>query len=392
VPDSTTQQRDAAKTSGIQVPFNRPHVTGREERYLAEALENGQLAGNGPFSRRCADWLAEAIGSDRVLLTHSATGALEMCGLLAGVERGDEVVMPSFGYVTSANVFAIRGAVPVFMNVREDTLSIDESELEQAITPRTRAIMAVHYAGGSCDMDAVLDIAAAHDLIVIEDAAQAIMASYNDRPLGGLGQLGAISFHDTKNVTSGEGGALLVNDPELVERAEIVHEKGTNRLEFVRGEVDKYTWVDLGSSYLMSDLAAAFLWAQLEDADRITARRVAIWDRYHEGLEELEREGRARRPRFLPGSKPNGHIYYLLAENEGRRNEVLERLRADGIQATFHYVPLHSSPGGQRYGRVSGDLSKTDRIAGSLVRLPLWADMTDEDVEKVIAAARRAFA
>ncbi len=378
------------KESPEFLPFNRPHLTGNESRYIAEALAGRQLAGKGPFAARCSKWLEERHGCDRALITHSCTGALEMCALLAAEAPGAEVVMPSFGYVTAANVFVMRGAVPVFVNVRPDSLTVDPDEVEAALTPRTSAIVAVHYAGGACDLDRLREIAARNKVVLIEDAAQALLASYRGSPLGSVGQLGTLSFHDTKNVICGEGGALLVNDPELVERAEVLHEKGTNRLRFLRGEVDKYTWVDLGSSYVLGEVPAAFLWAQLEMADEITRRRLAIWNRYHAALEPLEQAGKLRRPRFVEGSEHNGHIYYVQLDGQGSRDRFLARLRDDGVQGTFHYVPLHSSPGGKRFGRAAGDLSATDELAGRLARLPLWADMTSSDSDRVIEAVFRA--
>jgi dTDP-4-amino-4,6-dideoxygalactose transaminase len=284
----------------------------------------------------------------------------------------------------------MRGATPVFVNVRPDTLTIDPADLEEAITPKTRAIVAVHYAGGACDLDKICEIARRHGAMLVEDAAQALLSSYRGRALGGFGQLGTLSFHDTKNVICGEGGALLVNDEDLVGRAEVLHEKGTNRSRFLRGEIDKYTWVDVGSSYLLGEVSAAFLWAQLEEAEAITLRRLAIWDQYHSALEPLESAGKLRRPRFTPGSQPNGHIYYVLMESQEERDRLLDLLRSRGIQATFHYVPLHSSEGGLRFGRTAGDLSVTEHLAGCIVRLPLWTEMRGSDVERVTDAVAQA--
>ncbi|MEA2519782.1 MAG: dTDP-4-amino-4,6-dideoxygalactose transaminase [Chloroflexota bacterium] len=371
------------------IPFNKPYMTGRELEYIAEAHGNGHLAGNGQFSKRCCGWLEERIGSRKALLTHSCTAALEMAAILSGVGAGDEVIMPSFTFVSTANAFTLRGATPVFVDVRADTLNLDESKIEAAITPRTKAIVPVHYAGVGCDMDAIMEIAARHDLLVIEDAAQGIIAEYKGRPLGGIGHLAALSFHETKNIISGEGGALLINDPRFVERAEIVWEKGTNRSQFFRGQVDKYTWVDLGSSYLPGEIVAAFLWAQMEDADAITERRLAIWARYHEAFADLESAGRVRRPIVPPDRVHNGHMYYLLLPDLAARTAFIERLKGKDIQPVFHYVPLHSSPFGRSAGRAVGDLTTTDDASDRLVRLPFWIGLEAEQdrvIDEVIAA------
>jgi dTDP-4-amino-4,6-dideoxygalactose transaminase len=380
--------RPAQPTTAV-IPFNRPYVTGRELDHIAEAHANGHLAGNGQFSKLCATWLEERIGSRKALLTHSCTAALEMAAILSGVGEGDEVIMPSFTFVSTANAFVLRGATPVFVDIRPDTLDLDAALIEAAITPRTRAIVAVHYAGVGCDMAAIMAIAARHDLLVIEDAAQGIMADYRGRPLGGIGHLAALSFHETKNLISGEGGALLINDPAFVDRAEIVWEKGTNRGQFFRGQVDKYTWVDVGSSYLPGEIVAAFLWAQMEEADAITARRLALWDRYHEALADLERSGRARRPIVPAECRHNAHMYYLLLADLAARSAFIERLRERGIQSVFHYVPLHTSPYGRTVGRAVGELPNTDSAAERLVRLPLWLGLEehlDQVIEEVIAA------
>jgi dTDP-4-amino-4,6-dideoxygalactose transaminase len=373
------------------IPFNKPYMTGKELGYIAEAHANGHLAGNGQFSKRCCGWLEARIGSNKALLTHSCTAALEMAAILSGVGAGDEVIMPSFTFVSTANAFTLRGATPVFVDIRPDTLNIDESKIEAAITPRTKAIVPVHYAGVGCEMDAIMDIAARHGLLVIEDAAQGIVATYNGRPLGGIGHLAALSFHETKNIISGEGGALLVNDPQYVDRAEIVWEKGTNRSQFFRGQVDKYTWVDLGSSYLPGEIVAAFLWAQMEDADAITARRLAIWQRYHEAFRGLEADGKVRRPIVPDGCVHNAHMYYLLMPSLAARTAFIERLETKGIRPVFHYVPLHSSPFGRSVGRAVGSMATTDATGERLVRLPLWIgieDRLDEIVDEVIRAAQ----
>jgi dTDP-4-amino-4,6-dideoxygalactose transaminase len=370
------------------IPFNRAFTTGRELEYILAAVENTQLSGNGPFGRRCGALLEGVIGSHRALLTHSCTGALEMSSILAGIEPGDEVVMPSFTFSSTATAVVVRGGVPVFVDVRADTLNIDETLVEDAITPRTKAIVAVHYAGVGCDMDAICAIAARHGLTVIEDAAQSLLARYKGRALGGIGDLAALSFHESKNVICGEGGALLVNRPEWVERAEIVHEKGTDRSKFMQGLIDKYTWVDIGSSYPLSELNAAFLWAQLEHAEEITARRRAIWDAYHEALEDLEADGRIRRPIVPADCEHNGHLYYVLL-TEADRARVLRQLNDAGVNAVFHYVPLHESAAGRRFGRPHGSLPLTVDAAARLVRLPLWAAMEPQHVERVVDVLAR---
>jgi len=367
------------------IPFNRPYMTGRELSYIAEAHANGHLAGNGLFSKRCAAWLEQRIGARKALLTHSATGALEMAAILSGVGPGDEVIMPSFTFVSTADAFVLRGATPVFVDVRPDTLNLDEHLVEAAVSERTKAIVVVHYAGVACEMDAIMAVAEEHGLIVIEDAAQALLATDGRRPLGGIGHLAALSFHETKNIISGEGGALLINDPRFVDRAEIVWEKGTNRSQFFRGQVDKYTWVDIGSSYLPGEIVAAFLWAQLEDADSITERRLAIWERYHSALEVAERGGAIRRPVVPTEVRHNGHLYAILLRDLDHRTAFIHRLAGHSIQAVFHYVPLHASPYGQRVGRTSGALPVTEDVADRLVRLPFWLGL-EEHQDRVIAA------
>ena len=361
----------------MKIPFNRPYTTGRELSYIQSAIERGNLSSGGEYTEKCEKWLEEKIQCARAFLTHSCTGALEMAALLADLQPGDEIIFPSFTYVTTVNAFVLRGAVPVFVDIRSDTLNIDESLIEAAITTRTRAIVPVHYAGVSSEMDAILPLAEKHRLIVIEDAAMGIYSQYKRRPLGSLGQMGAISFHETKNIHSGSGGALLLNDESLVRRGEIIREKGTDRAMFFRGEVDKYSWVDLGSSYLPSEIAAAFLWAQMEEGEAITGRRLEIWQRYHDGLQDLEEEGKIRRPVIPPHCIHNGHMYYVLLENASARGELIHRLREKGIHAVFHYVPLHSSPAGRKYGRSHGELPVTERVSSGLLRLPLWPGVED---------------
>ncbi len=371
------------------ISFNKPHMTGRELFYIAQAHANGMLAGDGPFTKRCHQWLEQRTGCAKALLTHSCTAALEMAALLLDIQPGDEVIMPSFTFVSTANAFVLRGGVPVFVDIREDTLNLDERLIEAAITPRTKAIVPVHYAGVACEMDTIMAIARRHGLKVVEDAAQGVMSSYKGRALGSIGDLGAYSFHETKNVISGEGGALLVNDPELALRAEIIREKGTDRSRFFRGEVDKYTWQEVGSSFLPGELIAAFLWAQLEEAERITNDRLASWARYHELLEPLEAKGILRRPVIPEGCQHNAHMYYVLLAPGIDRQRVLDELKRNGIYSVFHYVPLHSSPAGLRYGRVHGALEVTDRQAERLVRLPLWVGLVQEQQERIVNVLNR---
>lgn len=366
----------------MKIPFNRPYLTGKELEYIAQAHALGHLSGDGTFTRKCNAWLENGIGSRKALLTHSCTAALEMAALLADLQPGDEVIMPSFTFVSTANAFVLRGATPVFVDIREDTLNIDERLIEAAITSRTRAICVVHYAGIGCEMDTINAIAARHGLLVIEDAAQGVMASYKGRPLGNLSALAALSFHETKNLISGEGGALLINDERFVERAEIIREKGTNRSRFFRGQVDKYTWVDVGSSYLPGEIVAAFLWAQMEQAERITQARLRIWNAYHHAFASLEQNSRLRRPVVPTHCEHNAHMYYLLLPDLGTRTRFIDSLKQVGIQSVFHYIPLHSSPAGQRFGRSNGALPMTDSVSDRIVRLPLW--ISELDYERVV--------
>lgn len=368
----------------MKIPFNKPYMTGRELWYIAQAHTNGHLAGDGEFTKKCHAWLETRTGSPKALLTHSCTAALEMTALLLDIQPGDEVIMPSYTFVSTANAFVLRGGVPVFVDIREDTLNLDERLIEAAITPRTRAIVPVHYAGVACEMDAIMDIARRHGLKVVEDAAQGVMASYKGRALGSIGDLGAFSFHETKNVISGEGGALLVNDPALALRAEVIREKGTNRSRFFRGEVDKYTWQEVGSSYLPGELTAAFLWAQLEEAQAITTGRLASWERYHTALAPLEAKGMLRRPVIPADCQHNAHMYYVLLAPEIDRQAVLSELKRNEIYSVFHYVPLHSSPAGRRYGRVHGTMDVTNRQSERLIRLPLWVGLAEAQQNWVV--------
>ena len=371
------------------IPFNKPYMTGKELWNISQAHHRMSLAGDGYFTRECHRWLEAQTGCNKALLTHSCTAALEMAAILANIAPGDEVIMPSYTFVSTANSFALRGGVPVFVDIRPDTLNLDEKLIEAAITPRTKAIVPVHYAGVGCAMDEILDIARRHQLLVIEDAAQGVMAKYKGRALGAIGDLGCFSFHETKNIIAGEGGALLINDERFVERAEIIREKGTNRSQFFRGMVDKYTWVELGSSYLPGELIAAFLRAQMEEAEVITAARLELWERYHVAFADQEGTGRIRRPMIPAECTHNAHMYYLLTENLETRTALLAHLKQAGVLAVFHYVPLHSAPAGQKYGRSVGSLPVTTNLSERLVRLPLWVGLdADGAQERVIESVK----
>lgn len=372
------------------IPFNRPYMTGFEIEYILDAKCRNRLAGDGWFTKQCHHWLELNVGAQKALLTHSCTAALEMAALLIDIQRGDEVIMPSYTFVSTANAFVLRGGVPVFVDIRADNLNIDETKIEAAITDRTRAIIPVHYAGVACEMDSIMDIAQRYSLSVIEDAAQGVMGSYKGVPLGGIGDLGAFSFHETKNVISGEGGALLVNREEHASQAEIIREKGTDRSRFFRGEVDKYTWQSVGSSFLPGELTAAFLLAQLGQAVKITQQRRQIWDRYNLLCDSLEQEGFLRRPIIPADCEHNAHMFYVLLHAGIDRKRVLDEMKRNGVQAVFHYVPLHSSPGGQRFGRVHGELTNTNQLSEQIIRLPLWIGMTESDQERVVDALRSA--
>ena len=372
-------------TGDDHIPFNRPYLTGEEQRFIADAASAGHLSAGGTYTQRCEAALEHRLGASRVLLMPSGTAALEAAALLSGVEAGDEVIMPSFTFASTANAFALRGAVPVFVDVRRDTLNIDEALVEAALTTRTRAIVPVHYAGVGCEMAAISAVAARHGLIVVEDAAHAVMANYQGRPLGTFGELGALSFHETKNLTCGEGGALIINDRALIERAEMIRDKGTDRAAFARGDIAYYSWVGVGSSFGLSDLNAAFLWAQIRAADAITCARLEVWNRYHGAFAEIEDRGLARRPVVPPSCRHNGNMYYLLLEDRGKRDALIALLGERGINAVFHYVPLHSSQAGRAFGRASGDLPVTDAASERIVRLPIWAGMTADTADRVIA-------
>ena len=376
----------------MKIPFNKPYMTGKELFYIAEAHFNGMLAGDGTFTKRCHGWLERQTGAKKALLTHSCTAALEMAAILLDIQPGDEVIMPSYTFVSTANAFVLRGAVPVFVDIRPDTQNIDENLIEGAITSRTKAIVPVHYAGVACEMDTIMAIARRHNLKVVEDAAQGVMASYKGFPLGSIGDFGTLSFHETKNVISGEGGALLVNDPAFVLRAEIIREKGTDRSRFFRGEVDKYTWQEAGSSFLPGELIAAFLWAQLEEAQAITDNRLASWNHYHVSLARLEAQGALRRPVVPAECRHNAHMYYVLLAPGLDRQAVLAELKRNDIYSVFHYVPLHSSPAGERYGRVHGSMAVTNTQAERLVRLPLWGGITPAQQDRIVDVLDRSVA
>lgn len=356
----------------LRIPFNRPYFTGREIACIEEAHSRGQLAGDGYFSAACSRLLETLTGTERALLTTSATSALEIAALLARIRPGDEVIMPSYTFVSTANAFVLRGGVPVFVDVRPDTLNIDENLIEAAITPKTRAIVPVHYAGVACEMDAIMDIARKNGLLVIEDAAQGILSRYKGTPLGTIGDVGCYSFHETKNITCGEGGAILVNRSEFVDRAEILREKGTDRSRFFRGQVDKYSWVDIGSSYLPGELSAAFLYPQLQDAQEVTRRRLEIWARYRDAFRDLAMSGAMRLPQIPEGSEHNAHMFYALLEDLATRSRFIEFMKDRSIGCVFHYVPLHNSSMGLSRGRAVGNLRETVEASDRLVRFPLW--------------------
>lgn len=373
----------------ITIPFNSPFIVGKELYYIAQAvLQNRQISGAGPFTQKCHAWLEDRLHCGKALLTHSCTGALEMAAILLDVKPGDEVIMPSFTFVSTANAFVLRGATPVFVDIDRRDLNMDPTLLEQALTEKTRAVVPVHYAGNPCDMKTIMAFAERHGLMVVEDAAQALLSTVEGQALGTIGHLGCLSFHETKNIICGEGGALLVNDPRLVRRAEIVWEKGTNRRELFRGEVDKYTWLDIGSSFLPSDIIAAFLYAQFEQAEVVIARRCSIFERYYQAFVPLAQEGRVHLPPQDVSRKGNAHIFFLLTNSGDERDRLIEHLAARGIKGVFHYIPLHSSPAGSRLGRAATTMNVTDTVSARLVRLPLYFEMTDEDIVAVITAVR----
>lgn len=372
-----------------KIPFNKPFIVGKELYYIAQAVQQGHLAGDGAFTKKCNAWLEKHFGVRKALLTHSCTAALEMAAILCDIQPGDEFIVPSFTFVTTVNAFVLRGGVPVFVDIRPDTLNLDEKLIEAAITPKTKVIVPVHYAGVGCDMDSIMDIAQRHNLLVVEDAAQGVCATYKNRYLGSIGHLGCFSFHETKNFISGEGGALLINDQRFCERAEIIREKGTNRSQFFRGMVDKYTWVDLGSSYLPSELVAAFLYAQLEESDKITEKRLAIWNEYHALLEPLEQNGFLRRPvSTTETAGHNAHMYHILLQDLDTRTRLIQHLKGQNITAVFHYIPLHTAPMAKNTTTKQYTLPITDDISDRLLRLPCYYELTSQEIQRVASSIR----
>ena len=370
------------------IPFNRASFEGNEQAYMAEAVANGHISGDGPFTRKCHALLQQELGVRKALLTTSCTHALEMAALLLQIEPGDEVIVPSFTFVSTVNAFVLHGFRPVFIDIRPDTLNMDEAHLERLITPRTRAIVCVHYGGVGCKMDAIMEIAERHGIAVVEDNAHGLFARYKGKYLGTFGRLATQSFHETKNFTCGEGGALLINDPQYIERAEIIREKGTNRSRFFRGQVDKYTWVDIGSSYLPSDILAAFLYAQLEACDRIQAKRRRIWEYYHANLDGWAKEHSVRLPIIPDHCEQAYHMFYLLLPSLEERQGLIAHLKARGILAVFHYLPLHLSPMGRRFGGRPGDCPIAEHISDRLLRLPFYNNLTDDEQERVVTAIK----
>ena len=368
----------------MKVPFNLPHIGKEELSNINKAHSMGQLSGDGHFTKECNLYLERKLKAKKVLLTHSCSTAMEMMAILINIKAGDEVIMPSFTFSSTANAIVLRGGVPVFVDIRPDTLNINENLIEDAITSRTKAIFVVHYAGVGCEMDKILQIAKKYNLLVLEDAAHGFLAKYKDRYLGTIGDLGAFSFHETKNITSGEGGVLIINNPKFIDRAEIIREKGTNRSKFLRGEVDKYTWVDIGSSYLPGEIMAAFLLAQLKKSQRINDKRIRIWNYYYENLAELEKRGFIKRPVIPDKIDYNGHLFYILTKNAGIRPKLIKYLKSKKISTVFHYIPLHSSPAGLKYAKFVGSLKVTDDYSQRLIRLPLFFDMTKAQLENVV--------
>ena len=368
------------------IPFNVPPYVGTELKYVKQAVENHKICGDGPFTKKCHTWLEENLPCQKALLTTSGTTALEMAAILCDLQPGDEVILPSFTFSTTATAFVLVGAKLVFVDVRPDTMNIDENKIEAAITDKTRVIVPVHYAGVACEMDTIMDIAKRHNLKVVEDAAQGVMSSYKGKALGTIGDFGCFSFHETKNYSMGEGGALIINNEEYNDRAEIIREKGTNRSRFFRGQVDKYTWVDYGSSYLPSDMNAAYLWGQLEVADEINDNRLASWHTYYDAFKELEEKGLVKLPTIPEECVHNAHMFYLKCRSLEERTEFISFLKENDIVPTFHYIPLHSSPAGMRFGRFDGEDEVTTSESEKLVRLPMYYNMKDSDISKVIAA------
>ncbi|MFC1584229.1 dTDP-4-amino-4,6-dideoxygalactose transaminase [Fibrobacterota bacterium] len=374
-----------------RIPFNKTFITGKESGYISRSVKKGEIEGGGVFARKCEKWLENVLKTKKAYLTNSCTAGMEMAALLMGVKRSHEILMPSFTFTSTANAFLLRGAVPVFIDIREDTLNINEDKIEERISEKTKAICPVHYAGIGCEMEKILKIARKNHLLIVEDAAHAAMARYKKKYLGTIGDIGVYSFHNTKNISSGEGGAILINNLEYIERAEVIREKGTNRNKFLRGEVDKYEWVDIGSSFLVSEIIAAYLYAQLEKGDMITKKRVDCWNNYYHGLKNLGKKGDLTLPSVPAGCRHNGHIFYLLTENRKIRDALKDHLSKKGIQAVFHYVPLHLSPMGKSLGYREGQLKTTESISKRMLRLPLYPSLSKSDQQYIIKAVKGFF-
>ena len=375
----------------MYIPFNKPPYIGKESEYVLDAVNKGHISGDGEYTKKCAKKLEELSGTKRALLTTSCTHATEMAALLSDIKPGDEVIMPSYTFVSTADAFVLMGATPVFVDIRPDTMNIDETLIEDAITLKTKAIVPVHYAGVGCEMDTIMDIARRHNLTVIEDAAQAIASTYKGKALGTFGDFGCYSFHETKNISMGEGGTLLIQNEDMIEPAEIIREKGTNRAKFFRGQIDKYTWVNYGSSYLPSDMNAAYLWAQLENIDIIQKKRLSVWNRYKEGLSELEKKEYIEFGVIPDECTNNAHMFYIKVSDLETRTELISYLKEKGIMAVFHYVPLHSAPAGRKFGRFNGEDRYTTKESERLIRLPLFYSISDEEVEYTIETLLKYF-
>ena len=374
------------------INFNVPPFTGKEMDYIKVAIENEKICGDGQFTKKCNAWIEEHTDTCKALLTTSCTHALEMAALLADIQPGDEVIMPSFTFVSTADAFVLRGATVVFVDIRPDTMNIDETKIEAAITDKTKAIVPVHYAGVACEMDTIMEIAKRHNLLVVEDAAQGVMSTYKGKALGAIGDYGCFSFHETKNYSMGEGGALLIQNPDKIEAAEIIREKGTDRSKYYRGQIDKYTWQNFGSSYLPSDMNAAYLWAQLELADEINDARLHVWNRYYEGLKELADAGKIELPTVPEGCVHNAHMFYIKAKDLVERTALINHLKANGILAVFHYIPLHSAPAGLKFGRFHGEDVYTTKESERLCRLPMYYRLQDEQVDYIISKVKEFYA
>ncbi len=370
------------------IPFNIPPFTGKEMDYIRQAVENQKICGDGPYTKKCSEWIEQKTGTVKCLLTTSCTHATELAALLADVKEGDEVIMPAYTFVSTADAFVLRGAKPVFVDIRPDTMNIDEKLIEDAVTSRTRAIVPVHYAGVACEMDTIMDIAKRHNLLVIEDAAQGMMSTYKGQALGAIGDFGCYSFHETKNYSMGEGGALLIKDPKYVEEAEIIREKGTNRSKFYRGQIDKYTWVNYGSSYLPSDMNAAYLWAQLEMAEQINEKRLSIWNRYQELLMPLKEQGYIELPTIPEGCVHNAHMFYIKAKDLEERTRLIDFLKKNEIWSVFHYIPLHTAPAGMKFGEFHGEDKYTTKESERLCRLPMYYSLEMDQVEYIASKVK----